>query len=372
MMIASAFPPALFALATLLRQDGGAASGRAVLFASVIGFDVVEARKHDLAATSGVALARIEELIAIGRGAHDPASPKIAGQHLISQIILRRFCLPTTQGDRLFAHSLQIGKGKLSATKSVGKLENFVKIDSQATETLWGQTEQYLPAAIDAARTSRIFKNPHHVQVLKDAIALHFARSLEALASTKAIWERGLAEARAAYLSDPEAMADLYYRKHGLHVPPADSVSEQIADDLLEAAETLHRRGIAFRLRVVDLFEQARRLAATAGLQILRPARGEFLIGDVPAVTIDAQRKAIGVREGVAFGSGTTVMLPLSPNRLVALARVNSFERIPKGGVDELNAIQIRQAQKYVYYRPGSHLESFVIGKRPGTKPERP
>ncbi len=80
----------------------------------------------------------------------------------------------------------------MRAPGAVGKLENFVKIDSRETEQLWGLTEQDLPAAIKAARTRRVLQNPKHVAVIKDAIALHFARSLDTLESVSRTGSRRL------------------------------------------------------------------------------------------------------------------------------------------------------------------------------------
>jgi len=44
--------------------------------------------------------------------------------------------------------------------------------------------------------------------------------------------------------------------------------------------------GQLFRVRIEDLFSQARQWMRGQGLEILTPASGEFLIGDVPALTI--------------------------------------------------------------------------------------
>jgi hypothetical protein len=57
----------------------------------------------------------------------------------------------------------------------VGKLTDFVKIDSLETERLWGHTDQDLPAAIDAAKTRPVLQDPKDVAVTKDVTALHFA-----------------------------------------------------------------------------------------------------------------------------------------------------------------------------------------------------
>ncbi len=357
-------PLLLRMFADRLHEDQGRQLGRAVLFASVVGFDVVERRKGDIAVVSGVSAARIQEIVDTGRQALDTASPKRPEQHLISQALMRQFCIPTNQGNRLLGYNLQFGGTRLLPTKQVGKLRNFVKIDSEATEELWGRTEQDLPAAIKAARTRRVLKNPKHVAVIKDAIALHYARSRTILESVEKNWQETLATARAAYMANQPAMQELFYQKHG-YWAGGSTVAEEIADDLLSGATALNQSGAYFRLRVVDLFEEARRRAAAARLEIIWSCRGQFqfLFGDVPALTIP---------DGAPFGDATTVFLPLSPTRLAALGKADRFEAVGARAVRQANARQVANARDYVYMHPGSGLDAFVASARPPTGPVRP
>jgi hypothetical protein len=369
-VIIPASPTPLRVFAALLRQDQGRTLGSAVIFASVVGFDVVEQRKGDIAAMSSVPAPRIQEIVDTGRQALNNASPKAGEQHVVSRALLRSFLGPTSQGDRLLSYNLRFGRAKLRAPGAVGKLENFVKIDSQETERLWGLIEQDLPAAINAARTRRVLQNPKHVAVVKDAIALHFARSLDTLASVDQTWQQTLATARAAYLADRAMLADLFYLKHGF-VASGSAAAEEIVDDLLSMPRSLYRSGAYFRLRVVDVFEAARTMAASARLEIIRPRRSqpEFLLGDVPAISVDAVGHTLGIPGGVPFGGATTVVLPLSPTRLAALSRTDKFEAVPAQRVRQANAIQVAKAHNYLYMRPGSGLQAFAASERPPTGP---
>ena len=366
-----ALPLPLQAAATAIKQDGGQSTGRAVLFAAGVDLDLFEQHIPDLAAATGVGHARLQEIVDVARTAIDDTSPRVPGQHVVSKVLLRQFTVPTKDGERLLAHSIQYGKSKLRAPKGVGKLENFVKIDSQETEDLWGQTERHLPEALAAARTRRIFANPKHVAVIKDAIALHFARSLELLQAHAMIWEHGLERTRQQYIADEAAMSTLFYKRYGLFPPSARTAGEIISSQLLAETRQLYESGVIFRLRVVDMFHAARQLAARAGLEIIRPASGEFLIGDVPAIPIDATRQALGVMGGVPFADASTVILPLGPKRLAALGRTDAFRSVPASFVRQLNAFQIMKAQTYVFMRPGSGLESVVLAQRSLTGQER-
>jgi len=165
-------------------------------------------------------------------------------------------------------------------------------------------------------------------------------------------------------------MEELFYRKHGF-VAHGSAVAEEIAEDLLSTAKNLYESGAYFRLRVVDVFEEARRMAASARPEIIRPNRSGsyFLLGDVPAISYDAGRGALGISGGVPFGDATTVFLPLTPTRLAALSRVDRFEAVPARAVRQMNAFQVDKARDYVYMRPGSALEAFVASQRPPAGP---
>jgi hypothetical protein len=198
-------------------------------------------------------------------------------------------------------------------------------------------------------------------------VALHFARSLDTLEMQETLMRQTLEQRRVAYLDDWEQMRELYFKKHHLYPPLASRATrEEIADDLLEQTKQLSESGVLFRLRVVDLFEKARVMAGWMGLRIMSPRSGEFLVGDVPAIPINEDTGASGLLGGVALGDATMIVLPLSPTRLLALARgPDEFVRIPAGMVRELNRYQIAHAKTQVATRPGSGLTDLVLAKRP-------
>ena len=56
----------------------------------------------------------------------------------------------------------------------------------------------------------------------------------------------------------------------------------------------LFDNGFLFRIDVEDYFVKARELLAHSGLEIICAEDSEFLIGDVPAFSIDCKRGALG------------------------------------------------------------------------------
>lgn len=349
--------------AQLLRQDGAQATGRAVLFASIVGFDAFEAHSAELAPLCGVSQARLRELVAIGRQALSDTSPKVREQHLVSRVLLREFCRADADGGgMLVSHALSSGRNRPTGPGGVAYREHFVKIDSKETERIWGRVEQELPAALSAANTRRILGQPEHLAAIKEAVALHFARSPDVLDGQAVTLRQAIDTLHAEYVRNWPLVEALYYMKHRLYPPHGDRARHEIADDLLAQTRQLADSGALFRLRVVDLFEKACEMAGWMGVRILRPRRGEFLIGDVPVIPLDEISGAFGLSHGgVAFGDATMVVLPLGPRRLAALTRgPDSFEAIARAEVDQLNRLQVANARTHVAFRRGSGLERLV------------
>jgi hypothetical protein len=66
-VIVPAVPVLLRVFCDLLRRHQGRTLGSTVPFASVVGLDVVEQRKADIAAISGVPLTRVQKIVDTGR-----------------------------------------------------------------------------------------------------------------------------------------------------------------------------------------------------------------------------------------------------------------------------------------------------------------
>lgn len=126
---------------------------------------------------------------------------------------------------------------------------------------------------------------------------------------------------------------------------------------------TMNQSGAYFRLRVVDIFEEARRRAA-ARLEIIwsRRSHFQFMFGDVPAISAGVGGHALGI-PGVA----TTVFLPLSPTRLAALSAADRFEAVGAGAVRRVNALRVAKAHNYLFMHPRSGLDAFVASERAPT-----
>jgi hypothetical protein len=157
----------------------------------------------------------------------------------------------------------------------------------------------------------------------------------------------------------PEQLRREALRETGLHLSGPTSLGA-FAERLIERSSVArdHESGKLFRTSIEDTFNKVRAMASTWGVEVLTPERGQFLIGDNPALTIRTEGGT--TTYGMAFGDAHTLVLPISPKYLLALGPKNLTGTIPQEGVDRLNAVQVHAAERYVYMHPKSGLQEFA------------
>jgi len=304
-------------------------------------------------------LCRIRELQAAG-----PAAGHVTGQHLISKVLLKRFAAPSGPHRGLicpFRLEFPRATHRLLGPGGCAKADNFVAWASGSAERLWKETEDRLPEALAAMDSGTLFSSAGHVSVIRSAIALHFARGKAARMVHERVWAETVERGRRRWLTENrQLLAYWFYREKGLY-PAGEESLTIFADELMRLSLDLAGSGALWRERVESLYLNARAMTGFAGLEILTPAGdGEFLIGDVPALTIRAGHAGVGVLGGVALAEAGSVLLPLGPRHVAALGKADTIIHLKPDQVAGVNALQLRAAIDYVYLRPGSPLTDTV------------
>lgn len=294
-----------------------------------------------------------------------PSAGHVTGQHVISKVLLRRFAGPWGPDGALlvcpFRLAYPAGRHQPVGPDGCGKVDDFVAWASASAERLWKETEDQLPGALAALDAGTVLGRPGHARVIKSAIALHFARSKATRAVHARVWAQTVASGRKRWLTDNRRLlAHWFYLRKGLY-PAGDEALGMFADELTEYSRNLARSGAVWRERIESLYLQARAMTDAAGLEILTPPdSGEFLIGDVPALTVRADRTGVGVLGGIALGEAQSVFLPLGPRHVAALGRADVIISLTAAQAAEVNGRQLAGAIDYVYLRPGSPLAAAV------------
>jgi hypothetical protein len=283
-------------------------------------------------------------------------------QHVISEVVLRRFAGRVSSVGRLLARfDLAAGQATLAKAKDVGYVENFVPVDSKATEDLWHTVETRLRQAITAARSGTALNSPAHAATLRHAAALHFVRNPQTLIIHNQSFADALKNGIDA-LANTSHAAEAFRQKYGLEPAGPEALrlgAEAIHGRLIK----LHEEGGLFRLSVQRLFEKVCDRFDTKGIQILTPASTskEFLLGDLPAITVDRATGAAGRAGGVTIDQADEILMTLTPRFLLILGPPNGTRSIPDHEVDSYNALQARLARDYLIHRPAATFTAATI-----------
>jgi hypothetical protein len=344
--------------------------------AEIAGFGVPEFRAQTPAldahlAGMGATRAEPEAVADLAQRATDHQAPRIRDQHVVSKVLLRQFCVPVKNIEKLMAFNLQWGQPHPRTPRQVGKIVDIVKIDSESTERIWRQVETRLHAALLAVHNGQLLNHPSHVDTIKRAITLHFARRQEVSEFNERSWREQLEQHREVLRAQRWFMRAALEERYGRLILPDGAQVDEIALDLLmEGTTRLYESGSMFRLRVEDEFNRGERIASQVGLKVMEAGGGEFLIGDTPVVVLGPGGVS-GVRN-VGLANAVTLALPLSPTHMAALHTIDEYVQIPASEVDDWNRRQVLQAKSHVYYRPGAPLATFITVTRAPAGNHRP
>lgn len=293
------------------------------------------------------------------------------GQHLVSQVVLKQFAVHSLKAGRQLCSFDLTHPDRAPALKGpngCGKVLDFIGYASVSAESLWGEVERRLPGALKAIERGDVLDHPAHVATIKDAMALHFIRAKHSRIVHTTSWERVKADFRAALLERPELLDRVHYSKTGLYAAGTEARNALI-DDLQAPMQAQFDSDALFRAGLEKRFEDTQRLLAPWGVEVIKSRVGEFLIGDIPAVTVRHDQTQVGVLGGIAIGDAHALVLPLSRRYCIALGPYDRLDHVDQRIVDQLNTYQVRAAQKYVYFSPRSDLERFVREQLAHTRP---
>ncbi|MEU6974224.1 DUF4238 domain-containing protein [Kitasatospora aureofaciens] len=303
---------------------------------------------------------------ALLRRIHDllpEADKQTAHQHLVSRLLLDRFAVPGGPGSgkqvqQPFDVQFPDRRPRRRHPRDAGWVLDFVPFASASLEEFWNRVETPAATGLRALDDGALFDHPAHVQALQDLMALHWIRSHRYLALHTQSFAQAIAARRDALLFDGSGLLRAAAAEvTGLHVTGRQGL-ELVAEKLLAPSVKLFASGALLRARMEEMYEQAREFTRRAGLEVVVPQEGEFLIGDSPAITLRSEGNT--VHYGMALGDAGTLVLPVGPRHLIALGPEHRELRIAREDVDRINEVQVRAAEQHVFCRPGSPLERFA------------
>jgi hypothetical protein len=297
-------------------------------------------------------------------------SVRVENQHVVSRVLLKRFAVDINGRPKVCSYKISTGTSRPTSLDVAGMIPNFLAVASGSAEKIWQSVEDHLGEAIDAATDQQGF-TARHQSVIKDAIALHYARSdaVKQLGEViygqlQASFKRWLTE---NFRGD---LQGLFYGQMGFYAGNFETLDRVLLDPLLRDVDELILSGKWRRVRIQQLFDDTRALIRPAAITVLRSSGQDFIVGDVPVVTRtnSVERAASGVLGGLPIGAAKQVFFPIRPDRAVCLSASNRWVLLGDGEVQEFNLLQSQLAMNRIFYRPGLCIESDLRRIRPPTQ----
>lgn len=177
---------------------------------------------------------------------------------------------------------------------------------------------------------------------------------------------RPLHHIRGGWTGQPQrSAAEAFRQRYGL-VPAGPEGMRRGAELFHGRAVTLHSQGGLFRISVQNLYEKVCGRFDVGGVEILTPADPgkEFLLGDVPAITIASTTGEFGLSQGITVDKADMIFMPLTPRLLVVIGPANAARSISDVDVDAYNEMQVREARDFVLHRPGANFAASIAAWR--------
>lgn len=297
------------------------------------------------------------------------AGELIKKQHIVSQVLLRRFAGQDKNGGAvLVPFDVKNGRElKQTGTAGCAWIPHFVPYASKSAEELWQVVEDKIGAAIDTIERGRLDLNTS--TTIKDAIALHLVRSIRYMQvhtdSTKLTPIRVLEKALREQYS---ALQREYIKRHGHAPSPADLI--HFAGKLVTEQAEERFDGSHTRVMIEHTFDSAKRMMSGHAVQIWRtPPGAELLISDSPAFTMRYSADRRTVRPNVAIGDAHAIVMPLGRTTLACTGPKKKRAILTAEQVDFFNSTLIQNADRFVYYHPESQLKSFISRTQSNLRP---
>ncbi|MDQ2874851.1 MAG: DUF4238 domain-containing protein [Actinomycetota bacterium] len=284
-------------------------------------------------------------------------------QHVVAQVILKQFTRPWRKKGELLLASLDVRHPDRKLIRrgpaSFGKIPNYLRFASSSAEDLWGATETRLHDPLEAVRRDGRIADPAHEAVIRDAIALHFIRSIPTAALHRVTWRERRESARQQWRDSPRMLQQIHVSAFGWWTDDPARL-ELALDEFYRPVDELVASDAVFRVSLKDRFRRLRAGFQAFGLKVLAAPDREFLIGDVPVLALREGHGGLGIFDGVGVANADEIVLPLTPHHVAVLGQGDESRRATAGEVDRYNMLEVRLAYRHVYMRPAGDLAPYA------------
>lgn len=284
----------------------------------------------------------------------------VVRQHVVSKTVLGNFTEKLDGAPRVGLFDAHAGSPMPAVgVKDVGLVKNFLRVDSTHAEDLWGKVETQLPAAVKAARTRDVLNHPEKLDVLRKAIALHFARASSTLDVMERTWTAQREVTIANVVARDRDLLSVHFRKVRGAQPTDDDLIEFVREFGAGFTE-LVESGAWARVRMEQLYDQVLEKAESWGVEVILVPSSDLVLTDNPVVLTregDDRRKG---ENRMALGDANAIFFPIAPDVLLSLGPKDGWGTANHEAVANFNASQVAGTHRWVYHRPSQDVADLV------------
>lgn len=246
----------------------------------------------------------------------------------------------------------------------------FDRHDAIGSEERWGEIEDQGPKMYAALEARTAVGDPGSEAILRDVLALHWARSGAMKAAHEQVTEQVTRRSIENLARYPGLLERAMLKSTGLHATSAEAL------DWFN--QEVHRRAVAqnseewWSGRNARHFAEARTMMEKWSVQVgYAPIGAELIISDAPVVTVKSGHHGLGPHQGVALGDASEICMPLGPGVMVALGSEPKTVDLTPDIVDRYNDLQIRARIRWLGCRPSGPAEAALRVVLPVRDPSR-
>ena len=207
-------------------------------------------------------------------------------------------------------------------------------------------TETRLHEPLEAIKRDDRIADPSHEAVIRDAIALHFIRSIPTAALHQTTWRERREAARQQWRDNPEMLQWIHVNVFGWWTDDPARL-ELALDEFYSPVDELVSSDAIFRVSLEDRFQRARAGFQAFDLKVLASPDREFLIGDVPVLAMREGHGGLGIFDGVGLANADEIVLPLTPHHVAVLGQGTQSRQATADEVDRYNTLEVRLAYRH-------------------------
>jgi hypothetical protein len=299
------------------------------------------------------------------------AETHIEGQHVVSQVVLKNFEGAVDGTKKIGVYSVRFGATRPIGRKKAGLVPNLLRVGSTSAEGLWAGTENRIDEAVEAVRQDGAGAPSLQLAVLRDAIALHFARSKVTVELLDGLWEDRGPHLVSAIVERNRPMLTAQFLARSGRQPTGNNLVDLVREYTSDGTQ-LNETGAWTRARVEEVFADLKSADRTRRhMVVVRPATGaEFLISDNPASTHLAATGEVRTPRRIGWDAADEIAMPFAPDLTICLLRdevTHANSAVPVTStiashdrVAQLNDRQVRSARDYVFHQPGSDFAAQI------------